>query len=95
MIPPAGDPAHWLFVVAGGVFALAILIATFRLCVGPTLADRVVALDLIAFQSLGILCTYAIVTQRSALLAVALVAGLVLFLGTAAFAIFIYRREVG
>ncbi|MGP1272035.1 MAG: monovalent cation/H+ antiporter complex subunit F [Phycisphaerales bacterium] len=92
MIPPEGDPTHWLFLVASGVFGLALLASLWRAVVGPTLPDRVVALDLIGFLVLGALCVFSIVTQRPSLLFVALIAALILFLGTAAFAIYLDRR---
>lgn len=92
MIPPQGDPSNWLFFSAGSVLGLALIFCLYRLVRGPTLPDRVVALDLIGFIVVGVLCTFAIVTQRPPLLAVSLVAALILFLGTAAFAIFLERR---
>ena len=51
-----------------------------------------VAVDLIGFLAVGIICVFAIVTQRSELIGVAVVAALILFLGTAAFAIYLDRR---
>lgn len=92
MIPIGGDPTHWLFLIAGGVFGAGVLASLWRLVVGPTLPDRVVALDLIGFLVVGVLCVFAIVTQRESLLAVGLVAALILFLGTAAFAVYVERR---
>lgn len=93
MIPPAGDPMHWLFLIAGGVFAVGVLVALGRLIAGPTLPDRVVALDLIGYQVVAVLGVYSIVTQRHALLFVAMIAALILFLGTAAFSIYVERRH--
>lgn len=93
MIPPGGDPTHWLFLAAGSVFGAALLASLWRVMLGPTLADRVVALDLVGFLAVGVLCVFAIVTEQPSLLAVALVAALILFLGTAAFAIYLERRE--
>lgn len=93
MIPPGGDPTHWLFLTAGSVFGAALLASLWRVVLGPTLADRVVALDLVGFLAVGVLCVFAIVTEQPSLLAVALVAALILFLGTAAFAIYLERRE--
>ncbi|MCL4209102.1 MAG: hypothetical protein HRU76_15270 [Phycisphaeraceae bacterium] len=93
MIPPGGDPTHWLFLVGGGAFGLGILASLWRVVAGPTLADRVVALDLVGFLAVGVLCVFSIVTGNFSLLAVALVAALILFLGTAAFAIYLERRE--
>lgn len=92
MIPEMGDPTHWLFLIAGGVIGVALIASFWRLVVGPSLPDRVVALDLIGFLVLGALCVFAVVTQRPSLLFVALIAGLILFLGTAAFAIYLDRR---
>ncbi len=92
LVPTTNDPAHWLFLVTGAVFGLALVASVYRLAVGPTLPDRVVALDLIGFLAVGLICVFAIVTQRSELLGVALVAALILFLGTAAFAIYLDRR---
>ncbi|MFU8828932.1 MAG: monovalent cation/H+ antiporter complex subunit F [Phycisphaerales bacterium] len=92
LVPIENDPSHWLFVWVGMVFGLALLASVWRLMVGPTLPDRVVALDLIGFLAVGVICMFSIVTQRTELLGVALVAALILFLGTAAFAIYLDRR---
>lgn len=93
MIPLEGDPTHWLFIVAGFILGLGILASFWRLIRGPSLADRVVALDLIGYLVIGIMLLLAIVTQRESLLFVPVVAGIILFLGTAAFAIYLERRE--
>ena len=92
MIDPAGEPTHWLFIISSAIFAIGIIASLWRVIVGPSLPDRVVALDLLGFLIVAVLCVYAIVTQRPSVLSIALVAGLVLFLGTAAFAIYIERR---
>lgn len=92
LVPFTNDPSHWLFVSTGLVFGISLLASIYRLVVGPTLPDRVVALDLIGFLAVGVLCVFSIVTQRSELLGVALVAGIILFLGTAAFAVYLDRR---
>jgi len=92
MIPASGDPQHWLFIVAGSIISVGIAAAGVRMIAGPTLPDRVVALDLVGFQVVGILGVFAIVTQRAPLLSVAMVAAIILFLGTAGFAIYLERR---
>lgn len=70
-----------------------------RLVLGPSPADRVVALDLIAFLSIGLIAVYTIDTGVTAWLDVAITLALVAFLGTIAFARFILRvrqrRETG
>ncbi|MBX3323770.1 MAG: hypothetical protein KF757_12345 [Phycisphaeraceae bacterium] len=92
MIPAAGDPQHWIFLLFGAIMGIAIMAATWRLIIGPSLPDRVVALDLIGFLVVAIICVYAMVAQQPAAISVALIAALVLFLGTAAFAVYLDRK---
>lgn len=63
-----------------------------RLIQGPTLADRVVALDLLAVLGIGCLAAYAILTQQVVFLDIAAILGLLSFLGTVAFAVYLERR---
>ena len=95
MIAPQGEPTHWLFMVSGLVLGLGILASFWRLLRGPSLADRVVALDLIGYLLIGVMVVLSIVTQRESFLFVPVVAAIILFLGTAAFAIFLERRGEG
>lgn len=73
------------------ILALAMMLAFVRLLRGPSLPDRVVAVDLLTTLSIGIIATYAIATEQTALLDVAIVLALVSFLGTVAFAYYIER----
>ncbi|WP_299026378.1 monovalent cation/H+ antiporter complex subunit F [uncultured Thermanaerothrix sp.] len=69
------------------------MILTFvRLLRGPSLPDRIVALDLIVTLLIGIIATYAILNNQPAFLDVAIILALVSFLGTVAFAYYIERR---
>lgn len=67
-------------------------LAFIRLVRGPTLPDRVVALDLFAVLSTAFLTIYAIDTDQQVFLDVAIVLALIAFLGTVAFALYIERR---
>jgi len=58
----------------------------------PTLADRIVALDLIGYLTVALAGLIAIDSGRTELLGVGVAAALVLFLGTVAFAIHLERR---
>ncbi len=78
------------------VFAVAMLcagvaMAGYRLIRGPSLPDRVGALDLLTVQGLGLLTVYAIATGRTAYLDVGIVLTLVTFLATTAFAYYIEK----
>jgi multicomponent Na+:H+ antiporter subunit F len=70
----------------------AMALAFVRLIRGPTLPDRVVALDLFAVITTGFLLVYAIDTEQQVFLDVAIVQALITFLGTVAFAQYIERR---
>jgi multicomponent Na+:H+ antiporter subunit F len=92
MIPLVDEPPHWIMLIGLALFAAGLIAALWRLLLGPTLPDRVIALDLLGLLVVSLICVTAVITSQSALLAVALVAALILFLGTAAFAIYLQRR---
>jgi multicomponent Na+:H+ antiporter subunit F len=71
---------------------VALFLAFLRLVLGPSLPDRVVALDLIGTLSVGIIAAYDIGTQQPVLLDAATVVALVAFLATVAFARYVERR---
>ncbi len=74
------------------LLAAGILLAVVRLLRGPTLPDRVVAIDLIATQSVAMLASAAIAFNDPALLQPALVLTLIAFVGTIAFARYVAKR---
>ena len=74
------------------MLSAALLLAFVRLARGPSLPDRVVALDLTAVIAVGIIAAYAIDVDQRVFLDVALVVALIGFLGTVAFARYVERR---
>ncbi|TVQ52390.1 MAG: cation:proton antiporter [Phycisphaerales bacterium] len=74
------------------MLAVAMLIAMVRLLRGPSLADRVVALDLIAALAVGVITVYSIYTNQTMLLRAGIVVALVVFVGTVAFAMYLEKR---
>ena len=74
------------------ILALAVVMVFVRLVRGPSLPDRVVALDLMNILGIGIIATYAIATDQPAFVDVAIAMALISFLGTVAFAYYIERR---
>ena len=81
-----------VFFFAFPLLTIAMTLAFARLVRGPTLPDRVVALDLITTLLIGVIAIYAIATDEVILLDLAIVLALIAFLGTAAFAHYIERR---
>ena len=74
------------------LMGLAFLIAMVRLVRGPSLADRVVALEVIGATVMCMLGVLAIVSGSTSYFDVTLVIALVTFLGTVAVAAYIQRR---
>lgn len=95
MIPLVpGDVAGYLPGVLNVVMmmlSVALLLAFARLAIGPTLPDRVVALELTATLGVGVIAVYDVVTHQPVFLDVATVMALVAFLGAVAFARYIER----
>lgn len=85
----------WTIYLTLAALALSILGALFRVLRGPSLADRVVALDLVAYLAMGFLTTYAVFVGEHTFIDVALVLGLLAFLGTVAVARYIERVRSG
>ena len=61
-------------------------LVTIRLVRGPSLADRVVSLDLLATIGVAMCGVYAVTHQQPVFLDVAIVMALITFVGTIAFA---------
>lgn len=78
--------------VALSMMSMAIALAVVRLIRGPSLPDRVVALDLISILAAGVIAVYTIETGEAAYLDVAIALALVGFLGTVAFARYIEKQ---
>lgn len=70
---------------------VSLLLATVRLAKGPTLADRIVALDFMSAVAMALVATYAVDSGNPVVLEVAIVLALISFLGTVAFAFYVFR----
>lgn len=82
-------------VLSGASLALgaALILCLFRLARGPTLPDRIVALDLAALIAAGLICVQAVARESSILLLAAVVLTLLAFLSTVAFARYVERTK--
>ncbi|MBB5571886.1 MULTISPECIES: cation:proton antiporter [Rhizobium] len=75
--------------VSLAILSLALLLTVFRVVVGPTLPDRVLALDMLTAIAIGFIAVIAIKTGFTLYIDIAIALGLVGFLATIAFARFI------
>jgi multicomponent Na+:H+ antiporter subunit F len=72
---------------------IALLIAFVRLVKGPTLPDRIVAMDLLGVLVVGLIVVLAAVSGVRATLDAALVIALIGFLSTVAYATYVERGD--
>lgn len=80
-----GGAVTFAFAALSAALALSLI----RLVRGPSLPDRIVALDLMGYLVVGFVVLYAIVTDEPAFLDAAVVLALIAFVGTIAFARYI------
>lgn len=72
---------------------IALFLTLFRLVRGPSLPDRVVALNLLSSLMTGIIICYTVLLNDPTFLGVAVALALVSFLGTVAFARYLERSS--
>lgn len=75
------------------VMGLAMTLCFIRLLRGPSLCDRVIALDLLLTLASGVIALHALRTGQTVFLYVVIVTALIAFLGTMGFVYYIERRR--
>jgi len=83
----------WAAQISGVLIGLALLFIFVRLVIGPTIEDRIVALDLFAANTIAFIAVYAIQHRTTTFLDVGVILALLAFLGTVAFAYYLERRN--
>lgn len=83
---------HLATTISLGILTLALLLTVYRIIVGPTLPDRILALDMLVAVVLGYIAAIALRTGFMLYLDIAIALGLVGFLSTVAFARFVLQR---
>ena len=78
--------------VAVVILIIALVLTVYRAIIGPTLPDRVVALDMLVGIVIGFIAVVALSTGYTLYIDIAIALGLVGFLATVAFARFILAR---
>ena len=75
------------------LLSLAGVIVFIRFLIGPSLSDRVIALDLLITIGIGIIAIYSVVNNRPTFLDIAMILALIAFLGTVAFSYYLEKRK--
>lgn len=76
------------------ILSIAFALSFWRLLLGPSLPDRALALDQLTLLTIGFIGAYAIATDDSVLIDVAIALGLIAFMATVAFARFMERSTL-
>lgn len=74
------------------LIGLSLLLIFFRIAAGPSIEDRVVAIDLLTSNAIAFIAVYSIQSKTTTFLDVGLILALITFLGTVAFAFYLERR---
>ncbi len=75
------------------ILSVSILLIFIRLFKGPTVVDRVIALDLLITTGVGIIIVYSVSAKQPVFIDVAMILALIAFLGTIAFSFYLRRRK--
>lgn len=75
------------------IMALSALLIFIRFLRGPSLSDRVVALDLLITTAIGTISVFAVIFKEKNYLDVAIILALLAFLTTVAFAYYIEKKK--
>lgn len=81
------------FIITYVLLSLSYVFLIIRLIKGPSSPDRVVAVDLIAVTTVGFILVFAMSTQQSVYIDVAIALSFVAFLGTVACARYILHEK--
>ena len=76
------------------MLVISVLISLVRLILGPDIADRVVALDVLTPMSIAFMAVFAVYSKATRALDVSLILALISFLGTVSFAYYLERRNL-
>ena len=86
---------HNIFIIIALIIVVASMLAMLvRVILGPSLADRVVALDAIGLKLMAVIALFSILLNIKYMLVVILMVGILAFLGTAVFSKFMDEGKV-
>lgn len=83
-----------ILIIALVIVALSMLGMLVRVIIGPSLADRVVALDAMGIQLMAIVALFSIFLGTKYMIVAILLIGILAFLGTAVFAKYMDKGKV-
>jgi len=83
----------FLYYIILPILSISVILIMFRFLKGPSIVDRVIALDLLITTGIGIIAVYSIITNQPTFLDIAMILALIAFLGTVAFSYYLEKRN--
>jgi len=83
----------FLYYIILPILSISVILIMIRFLKGPSIVDRVIALDLIITTGIGVIAVYSIITNQPTFLDIAMILALIAFLGTVAFSYYLEKRN--
>jgi multicomponent Na+:H+ antiporter subunit F len=83
----------YLYYVIFPILVVSEFLVFIRFILGPSIQDKIVALDLMITIGIGIIAVFSIISGQSAFLDIAMIFALIAFLGTVAFSYYLVKRK--
>lgn len=83
----------YLYYVILPVLVISAVLIFWRFLKGPSIADKVISLDLLITTGIGIIAVYSIIYNHSTLMDTALILALIAFLSTVALSYYLEKRR--
>ena len=83
----------YLYYLILPLLSIALVLVFIRFFIGPSIVDRVIALDLLITIGIAVITVYSIYTNQATFLDVAMILALIAFLGTVAFSFYLDKTK--
>ncbi len=90
----ATELMNWMLIVAFVVVAAAQIMSLVRLVIGPNIGDRILALDMMVLNAIGLIVLLGIAQKTAMYFEVSLIIAMLGFLSTVAYARFVLRGDI-
>lgn len=85
---------RFMLILAITLFVISLALALYRIIRGPSVPDRIVAMDMMGVNVISVIATVSVLFGTRSFLEAILVIGLLAFIGTVAFSKFIERGVI-
>lgn len=91
---PAAELLDWSLIIAFSAVAISQLMAMLRLVIGPNTGDRILALDTMVVNAIGLIVLLGIYQRTGLYFEAALIIAMLGFVSTVAYARFVLRGDI-